>query len=527
MVDVVEVQQPSTVWEPVGTYGGGLRTGQLGTWFAGGLTDAQPLPDNPTEADQVAWWARRLMARLEAKQKRLNLLEAYYRGYPPGLPCPTGAPTATYAIFESVSKVGWARLVVEAARRRMLVDGFRAVEQDDLVDAEAARIWRRNKMARKAAQLHRAQLALGEAYAIVGINPAARLEVPAITVEDPRECITENDPLTGEPVAALKVWRDTVAQRDHAVLFLPGVVWRLEREATVVGTDVWSNGLWYWGQWRATASTRTRSNRIPVVWFPNEVDLGSGPDATAESEFEPVIPTIDRAMLLVFERVVVAVHQAFRQRAALGTFSEDEKGTPIDWQDILRSDPGALWAIPPGVTMWESAVVDLTPILTSVERDVIEIAAITSTPLYYLQPSPQNGSAEGAAVQREALVAKVEDKQAQNSDPWAEVMALAMAGADQDRTDPSDWEVVWRDANRYSLAERFDAASKASAAGVPWRTVMTEVLQFTPEQVARMQGERAADALLTSLTDVAAQPRPPAAQPVADPRQGESSDALL
>jgi hypothetical protein len=161
--------------------------------------------------------------------------------------------------------------------------------------------------------------------------------------------------------------------------------------------------------------------------------------------------------------------------------------------------------------MWESAGVDLTPILESVKEDVIEIAAITSTPLYYLRPSPQNGSAEGAAVQREALVAKVEDKQLQTSDAWAQVIALATG------TEPEAWEVLWRDANRFSLAERYDAASKASAAGVPWETVMSDVLQFTPEHIDRMRSQRAGDAFLTAIggpdTDLAdLPPGPPAAR---------------
>ena len=41
-------------------------------------------------------------------------------------------------------------------------------------------------------------------------------------------------------------------------------------------------------------------------------------------------------------------------------------------------------------------------------------------------------------------------------------------------------------------AERYDAASKAIAAGVPWRTVMASVLMFGPQAIARMEAERAA-----------------------------------
>lgn len=51
-------------------------------------------------------------------------------------------------------------------------------------------------------------------------------------------------------------------------------------------------------------------------------------------------------------------------------------------------------------------------------------------------------------------------------------------------------EVMWMPPDRSSLAERYDAAVKAINAGVPWRTVMTDVLGFSPQQVARMEIER-------------------------------------
>ena len=54
------------------------------------------------------------------------------------------------------------------------------------------------------------------------------------------------------------------------------------------------------------------------------------------------------------------------------------------------------------------------------------------------------------------------------------------------------------------VAERYDAASKAEAAGVPWRTRMLDILQFSPQQVDRMDAERATDALLNApLPDAA------------------------
>ena len=50
---------------------------------------------------------------------------------------------------------------------------------------------------------------------------------------------------------------------------------------------------------------------------------------------------------------------------------------------------------------------------------------------------------------------------------------------------------VWLRPDLATLAERYDAAAKAKAAGVPWRTIMIDILQFTPEQVDQMAADQA------------------------------------
>jgi hypothetical protein len=81
-------------------------------------------------------------------------------------------------------------------------------------------------------------------------------------------------------------------------------------------------------------------------------------------------------------------------------------------------------------------------------------------------------------------------------------LAFRVAG-DAQRGSRADMEIIWADPERHSLAERYDAAVKAQAAGVPWRTVMQDVLQFSPQfspqQVDRMEAERAADAFLAGV----------------------------
>jgi hypothetical protein len=246
---------------------------------------------------------------------------------------------------------------------------------------------------------------------------------------------------------------------------------------------------------------------VPVVRFVNRADMyGRG-----QGEFEPHLSILDRINYTVLSRLEIATLQAFRQRAIKGVPTHDQEGNEVNYDDIFNADPGAMWQLPDTGEIWESGQVDLNPLRQAIRDDVQDLAAVTRTPLFYLTPDSANGSAEGAALAREGLVFKTKDRIVQAGESWEQVMAIAFAFAgDTERASRRDMECLWAPPERFSLAERYDAASKAQAAGVPWRTVMTEVLQFSPQQVDRMSAERTTDALL-------AQPLPPAEAPVPVP----------
>lgn len=444
------------------------------------------------------WWLSTLLFELGARQDRLNKLNSYYRGEQTGPWGPTN--TEAYQRFQSKARTNWASLIVEATRERMQVVGFRtAAGDDDLGDREADRVWRANNMGVQSLRLHRTKLAMGDAYCMVGpVDP--RLGAPRITVEDPRTCITSEDPADHRrPRAALKVVRDAVMARDVARLFLPRddgravmltAVRPIAHQVEATGFD-WTVGGFEW------AAQGVVFPAFPVIRFPNR----AGVDGASLGEFEDVLDDIDRIDLMVLQRMMVAVMQAFRQRAVKGDLPESDPvtGETIDWKDVLKADPGALWNLPAGIDLWESAGVDLTPILESVKADVRDLAATTRTPMFYITPDAANGSAEGASLQREGLIFKARDRIEETTDPYVQMMSTVflMAG-DRERADRSGIEVLWHPPERFSLSERYDAAVKAQAAGVPWRSVMVDVLQFTPQQTDEMEAQRASDVFMST-----------------------------
>lgn len=330
---------------------------------------------------------------------------------------------------------------------------------------------------------------LGDGYAIVG-PPEEGDDLPVITAEDPRQVITAHDPVRQSRVlAGLKLWWDPETSEDLAYVYLPGyvrVARRPARSSTLGPLFRFSASAWSWDD---DASFALPIPDVPVVRFRNRRGVG---------EFEPHVDLLDRINHMILQRMVIATLQAFRQRAVKGVPVKDPKtGEPIDYEQIFSADPGALWLLPATAEMWESGQVDLSPILASVRDDAKDLATVTRTPFSYFNPDAANGSAEGASLQREGLVYKTEDRLTRAGAGHARGMSLAFQYlGDTVRADPLSIETLWRPVERFSLSERYDAAVKAKAAGVPWRSVMTDILAFTPGQVARMEAERADDILL-------------------------------
>jgi hypothetical protein len=200
---------------------------------------------------------------------------------------------------------------------------------------------------------------------------------------------------------------------------------------------------------------------------------------------------------MILQRLVIATTQAFRQRVLRGDFpTHDADGNEIDYNGIFDSGAGSLWMIPETAQVQELGQADINGILQAVRADIQDFAAVTRTPLHYLVPDNASGSAEGAALAREGLVFKAEDRINRVTPGWAKVMSLMFSWiGDDERAQLLDLEPLWRSAERYSLSERGDANSKFQ--DIPFRSRMSLIGQFSPAEIAEMETERAGEALLT------------------------------
>lgn len=408
-------------------------------------------------------------------------------------PLPEGAEGCrdAYRKFQRKARTNFGELVVDAVADRMTVSGFRVGEQNQDDDL-ARKIWRRNRLAIGSADVHRDMLGLSSGYVMVqaGVNGAV------VTHERPEQVITEHDPLIPSIVrAGLKVYRDSVAGYDFAFLHLPGVVFRYSRplfDDRGELKDVPSVN----GGWDFVEAVPSMQSFVSIYPFDNRDCMG---------EFETHTDVLDRINWDILQRLVITAMQAYRQRATKGDLpAEDEQGNEVDYGEIFKPGPGALWQLPEGVDLWESQPTDLTPILSSSKDDLTHLSAVTRTPMATLMPDGANQTAEGAAFAREGLVFKAQDRVTRAGAVWDSVMGAALAIEQNLDAPVEDVETLWLPVERRSLQERADAATKAQ--DIPWRDRMTDIWQFSADRIDRMEANRAADALNASMFMQSAQP---------------------
>jgi hypothetical protein len=419
-----------------------------------------------------------LLKALAKQQGRLNLLERYYDG---DAPLPEGAEgqSRAYRRFQRKARLNMAQLAVAAVRERMNISGFRTgADGDENGDQIARRLWKANNLEVGSADLHSLFLKFGTAFAIVG--PADSTGYPVVTIEDPRQMYAHTSPT--DPRAVLEAVKVFTESGYHYAYFYYAD--RIEVFYKNTDTSLYDADGYVLD---AEMSASNPLGEMPVVKFTNMDEKG---------EFEPYLDIIDRINHMILQRLVIATTQAFRQRVLKGDFpTHDQEGSEIDYNGIFESSAGSLWMVPENADVMELGQADINGILQAVRADIQDFAAVTRTPMHYLTPEGANGSAEGAALAREGLVFKAEDRIARVNSGWSKVMSLMFRWlGDEQRAELLDLEPIWKPAERYSLAERADANSKFQ--DIPFRSRMSLVGQFTPAEVAQMEVERAGEQLL-------------------------------
>lgn len=447
-------------------------------------------PTTPAE------WLPILTKRLDEQAAEARRMRSQTDGTAP-VPEMSKKTKKSWVSFQREADVLFAKIACESLAQRVRPVAVSVAADpggDTEAEAEARRIWRTSRLDVVLPDAIRDAFIVGRSFLLNARDGFGRAR---ITFEPAELLYAELDPLDDTSViAAVKVWRDSIAGYDFARVWLPGFRQDFARKSEERRGRIRATNS---GGWEPVTDVVASDASVPVTPLLN-------PDG--RSEFADAIPLLNRIRRGILHRIVVIWFQAQRLRGIKNLPDQtDEAGNPVEYsslEDMFDAYPGALLDLGTA-EMWEGQVTDPTPLLTAVGHDVREFASSLSVPLPAMQADAVNQSAEGALAIREAQILKADDRRAR----FAPAIEGSLLKALRQKLGPlfdSTVDVTFAPAHLTTHSERAAAAVQAKAAGVPWRTIMTAYLGHTPDEVDRMQEERDDETLAQAAAAAAAFP---------------------
>lgn len=455
------------------------------------------------------YWLSRFIQRLLHKQPAYQIREDYATG---NHPLPMGDPRYVRALsyLQHKAKTNYVGLANKAVTDRMRIRDFRFKGERDL---DALKIWRANNMALGSQVAISKAAELSDVYAMVS-PPREEGGEPIITIEDPRTCITEPDPMDPyESIAGLKFVEDTILERVVAVLYFPDTI------HTFIGPSLndfltrdtqWSpeNIVGGSGGFRQVSVQKNPLGKVPIVrgaWQPQWGQKGMAECEDGGWDIQ------DRINDTILSRMVITRSQAYRQRWVTGASITKH---PDGSAKRNPFEPGAdiVWAVQSADAKFgDFEQADITQILEAARDDIGDFAAITQTPVTYLTNKMVNVSGETLTAAQVSLMSKTRTRMEAMGWFFERVMKLCfLYKGDTEKANDLEAEVTWFDPETHSMMELGDFASKMSAANLPVQ-VWGPLIGLNQEQVdiAVEEGEKLRQAEEASqLRLAAAKPKP-------------------
>ena len=455
-----------------------------------------------------------LLRQLSDRARKVGELEKYREGdhpLPAGLADAVGSNASnvrkTFHRLLKASRSNWVGMVVDAVDERLAVDGFRFKGSEGAA-ADVWDLWQANAMDAESLLIHDAALSTGQAFVTVWPGEMG----PTVTAEHPSEVLVAYEAgSTRKRRAAIKRWRD---DEGHlcATLYLPDALykWRTGRPIQQgIGTLV-NDGLgWEKRQPDGDPSWPLPNplGVVPVVEYRANPRLRPAPYGGGCAEFEGVLDIQDRLNETMFGRLMATHYSAFRQRWVTG-YAIPKDPVTGEAQEPWSAAINRLWSASSSeVKFGEFSEHSLTNYLEAVDADIQHLAAITKTPPHYLLGKMANLSGDALKAAETGLISKVRRHQRFFGEAHEEVARLMIrANDDTDvRADDTSCEVIWRDTESRSEAERVDALVKLQTIGVPNRALWERIPGVTQTEIDRWAKDATTQAVMQGLATITTQ----------------------
>lgn len=446
---------------------------------------------NTADPGTPDWFMSRLVTRILNNQARYDELEDYTTG---NHPFPSGDRRYVKALreFQKMCRTNYYGLVTMSPVERMKVNGMKFNDTNE-ADQEAAAMWMANDMDFQEAMIHLYAATFGDAFVLVSPPDDDSNEQPIFTMEDPRMCGLEYDPVRPtRGIAGAKMWQDTYTERIVGVLYLPdSIAYYVGPKAEELqDTDVktLTRRLTTFGDANGFNLVDVQKNPVGVVplvryaWNPslNYTSL-------AEAESFNLKDVQDRINATVLDRMIITRSQAYKQRWASGisipTGRQGQRKPPFD--------PGSdvLW-----VTETENAKfgefqeADIRQILDAVQQDVGDMAAISKTPPHYLLGKIVNASGDALKASEAGLVSKTRLRMRSMGWSHEAITRIGFRYLGNQKYKKAA-KTLWANPEEQATSSLADAGLKYTQMGIPLALAM-EKMEFTPEEIAFAVAEK-------------------------------------
>lgn len=448
-------------------------------------------------------WLPILAKKLEDRRPRIAKLRNYTTG---NAPLPEMGPNtrATWLAFQKKARVDFGGIAVRSHVNRIRFRGVRVGDDSQSpISLAARRIERDNRLRMQVRAAVRDMEAVSVGYLVGYVDEDGKSLIQA---EKPEQFYAEPDAVRPwRARAAIKTWRDDIERIDHAMVWAEDLWQEFVRQGSAFPALPGGFGSW----WPVGVPLRSPGGKPPVSIFDREDGLGL---------IEPHLDLLDQINLGKLQRLSTAAIQAFKQRAfkkSPGAPSlpvvDPATGETINYEEVFEPAPGAIWELPEGFDIWESAPTDIRPMLEAEKTDARSFSAVTGTPVSMLQPDNTNQSATGAAATT-AQQADACDSDIDRIKLGVEARVLE-ALESEGFTVTDTVEADFENPRWVTLAEKVDAYSKAIAAGMSIAMAQKDILGWSQEQIDEDEVLRRRAQAREQIAALAAQPQQQTMQP--------------